>query len=590
MKKRISCFLALCMALSLGAGCSSDTGAPSASTSPASSGQSSGTAAPSPSSSPAQTKSADELLMEKYPEPVKLRVVLGYRDSENPDTPDSVTPETQTAIKLMKEKLNIELEYSWIVNADQYEEKFGAELAAGNLPDVFQLSPKDFEDIASQGGLADLTDAYNTYHNETIDNVINYDGKIIDSGTKDGKIYGLPNAIDPAQMTSQMLYNMTLLKQADIENEEQLPKTLQEFEELCDRLMTLDLDGDGKTGGPIMPACKNFFDAQLGDFTPFFHAYETWCNGWYDDAGTLKYAGIDEKLTEPLTKLNEWYQKGYFAKDFAAYDIWAADSPVVSDIVAGKYAIVQGSWWVPNWPLNDHLKNNPDADWVIGPNLSLDGQQPKIMIDRYPITNFTVVGRDCKNPEAVFKMMNLSSEYSQEINNPEYKKNRTPEQKLEDDSYVYLWLPYRVYCPTGLRTNFKFINDAVSAGKTSFTADEVPKNDEFWGSWSAYLAYQENPSDPVAWGTYFSRLAPNGGIGNMVKTVESAEIQYDEVYVTTPTMIRKQGELDKYRDNTFLSMIMGETPISDFSKYVSEWNGQGGAEIAAELNEWYQSK
>ena len=27
------------------------------------------------------------------------------------------------------------------------------------------------------------------------------------------------------------------------------------------------------------------------------------------------------------------------------------------------------------------------------------------MVDRYPVNNFVVVGRDCKNPEAVFKMM-----------------------------------------------------------------------------------------------------------------------------------------------------------------------------------------
>lgn len=69
-------------------------------------------------------KTAEELLVEKYEEPVKVKVVLGYRDPENPDTPDSVTPETQTAVKLLKEELNIELEYSWIVNSDQYSQKF----------------------------------------------------------------------------------------------------------------------------------------------------------------------------------------------------------------------------------------------------------------------------------------------------------------------------------------------------------------------------------------------------------------------------------------------------------------------------------
>ena len=74
-------------------------------------------------------KTAEELLLEPYPEPVDIHIVLQYRESENPDTPTDVTPETSTAVKLLKEELNINLIYDWIVNADQYSDKFGAELA-----------------------------------------------------------------------------------------------------------------------------------------------------------------------------------------------------------------------------------------------------------------------------------------------------------------------------------------------------------------------------------------------------------------------------------------------------------------------------
>jgi len=63
--------------------------------------------------------------------------VLQYRESENPDTPADVTPETSTAVKLLKEELNINLIYDWIVNADQYSQKFGAELAAQICGELF---------------------------------------------------------------------------------------------------------------------------------------------------------------------------------------------------------------------------------------------------------------------------------------------------------------------------------------------------------------------------------------------------------------------------------------------------------------------
>ena len=489
-------------------------------------------------------KTAEELLTEKYDKPVDVHVVLQYRESENPNTPKDVTPETSTAVKKLKEDLNINLIYDWIVNADQFQQKFGAELAAGNLPDVMMISPNDFEDLTSQGGLADLSDVYKKYSCEELDKVYNYDGKFIDVGKKDGKLYGLPMGTDPAQMTSQMLYNMTQLKTVGITSKDQLPKTIDEFEELCDKLQKTDYDGDGKTGGPVLPACKNYVDAQLADFSPFFHAY----------------------------------------------DIWAADSPVVNDIVAGKYAIVPGSWWVPNWPLNSNKTEHPDADWVIGPNLSPDGKQPKIMIDRYPVNNFVVAGRDFKHPEAIFKMMYWSLQYESKNTNPEVQEKMTDEQKKELDSYVYTWLPYRVYYPTSLRDNYKKINELVDAGKTSITSKEGLENNEFWGAWSQYLNYKKNPDDGAAWGTYFSRLDPDGGVANMIKTVESADTIYDEVYISTPAMVSKKAELDKLRDNTFISMIMGESSVSEFDKYVKQWKAQGGDEISKEVNNWYKEQ
>ena len=163
-------------------------------------------------SSDAAAKTPEELLLEPYAEPVDIHVVLQYRESEDPDTPTDVTPETSTAVKLLSEELNINLVYDWIVNADQFSQKFGAEMAAGNIPDVVMLSPNDFEDLASQGGLVDLTEAYEAYTCDDLENIYNFDGNFINVGKKDGKLYGLPMGTDPAQSTSQMYYDMNQLK------------------------------------------------------------------------------------------------------------------------------------------------------------------------------------------------------------------------------------------------------------------------------------------------------------------------------------------------------------------------------------------
>ncbi len=227
-----------------------------------------------------QAKSVEELLLEPYEEPVDIHIVLQYRESEDPNTPSDCTPETSTAVKLLKEELNINLIYDWIVNADQYEQKFGAELAAGNLPDVFMVNANDFEDLSNQGGLADLTEYYEKYRCDDLDNIFNYDGNFINVAKKDGKIYR--TAYGHGSCTDDLpndLQHDTAGKRGHY-FPDQLPKTIEEFEALCDKLMEVDYNGDGKTGGPVIPACKNYMDAQLADFEPFFHAYETWADGW----------------------------------------------------------------------------------------------------------------------------------------------------------------------------------------------------------------------------------------------------------------------------------------------------------------------
>ncbi len=193
------------------------------------------------------------------------------------------------------------------------------------------------------------------------------------------------------------------------------------------------------------------------------------------------------------------------------------------------------------------------------------------MVPRYPVNNFIAVSRDFKNPEALFKMMNWSIEYARETNNPEWIASATEEQLLEKNSHVYTWLPYRIYSPSSLIENYNFISKKKAEGSTETTVEEAPNNEEFWGAWNAYVQMENGSTDPAVWGLYLSRLDPNGGVAKMEELYQNAERQYSEVYVTTPSMITKDGEMNKLRDTTFLSMIMGETPISEFDNYVSQW-------------------
>lgn len=173
-----------------------------------------------------ESKSVEDLLLEPYEETVDIHVVLQYRESEDPLTPTDCTPETSTAVKKLKEDLNINLIYDWIVNADSTMRNSVQSLQQETARRIM-VGPNDFEDLASQGGLADLTEAYETYKCDALDNIFNYDGNFLNVGTKDGSVYGLPMGTDPAQATSQMYYNMNTAGERRNHFCGQLPKTIE---------------------------------------------------------------------------------------------------------------------------------------------------------------------------------------------------------------------------------------------------------------------------------------------------------------------------------------------------------------------------
>ena len=54
-------------------------------------------------------------------------------------------------------------------------------------------------------------------------------------------------------------------------------------------------------------------------------------------------------------------------------------------------------------------------------------------------------------------------------------------------------------------------------------------------------------------------------------------------------MTEKMSTLEKMRDEIFVKIVLGESDISEFDKYVEDFNNLGGAEIQEEVNEWKAS-
>ena len=52
---------------------------------------------------------------------------------------------------------------------------------------------------------------------------------------------------------------------------------------------------------------------------------------------------------------------------------------------------------------------------------------------------------------------------------------------------------------------------------------------------------------------------------------------------TTKTLEEKGADLDKLREETFMKMVTGAKPISDFDSFVKQWYKQGGTAVTKEV-------
>jgi len=192
------------------------------------------------------------------------------------------------------ENIKIELE---IKTTDQYPSLLNTAIQAGACPDIFYTNgTKDAvaKSANSMGALMDLTPYIDlTGFDPALTGVLWIDGKLLTS----------PGAY---MATRAVYYNKRLFR----ENGWEVPKTLSEFEALCDQIIA-------ETG--MVPVQTSMMDGWLCVFTmdlvlaavspDFMQEYE---NG----TATLS----DPRLLAAFKKFEEWAAKGYFGDNYKSID------------------------------------------------------------------------------------------------------------------------------------------------------------------------------------------------------------------------------------------------------------------------------
>ena len=203
-----------------------------------------------------------------------------------------------------------------------------------------------------------------------------------------------------------------------------------------------------------------------------------------------------------------------------------------------------------------------------------------------PTTKYVVASKECKNPEAAFKIINYLIEYEQGW----VDSGITNGLSISD-----LYPLYNVYDNANeIEVSYdclkKYLAGEIGIDDVDYSTHKLLKSDM-----EAITKLKKEPYDDFSleyWNFEDEDLAKTNLprlVSIMVGDAPLVNEEYVPVYNAyngqTETMEAKWANLKKMEEETFAKIIMGKADISEFDTFVENWKNQGGDQILKEIND-----
>lgn len=463
--------------------------------------------------------------------------------------------------RLALEQYNIQLEDAWAADGSQYADKINLSIASQTLPDVFWVNANQFKQVTELGLVADLTDVYEEYASDTLKNIMDSDKEGFESGKVDGRLMGI--STQHYGIISQM--NCVWIRNDWMEKLNlEAPQTMEDLIEICRQFTKNDPDGNG-----VDDTYGLAVDKTLDSLYALMNAYHAYPSIWLTkEDGSIEYGVVQPEVKDALTAFQKLYEEGILNKEFAVAD----NAKMTEDLVSGKVGVAIFGSSFGYAPGIDVVKNN-GVEAIFKPYAlpSIDGEPAKLSID-WPVGNYVVVNKNCANPEAAIKMINLYTGITNEGTAEQYNTFKNNERD---------WgaIPFQVQNP------MMDYNQYVAISKVQDSRDTSSLTPDQLGKYEHVIDWIDN-QDPDSLGQY-SQVSAEGSYGVMKPFVDNEwYVRTAFKGISTDTMVQKMSSLDAMQNETFTKIIMGEG-IAAYDNFVEQWSSLGGADITREMNELY---
>ena len=474
--------------------------------------------------------------------------------------------------RFYKEKLNIEYNIKWLIERGQMSRQLDLAIAAGDLPDLFEVNVGQLYRLAAAGLIEPLTDYYDRYVTGEVKADYEYNNRtFLNMATINGELYGVPQPDDFSGRIPLMYIRQDWLDRLGLA----APTNVEEFLAVCHAFVHLDPDGNGQNDTWAM-AIDNGLGASL-DFIA--NVFEHYPYGWDEFDGKLAWTDIQPSLLEPLNLLREMYARGYIDPEFAVKDT----ARVAQDIAAGRVGILPGVFWNPMYQLQMSKTANPQAEWAVYP--MLQNEQGEYYKPISSITNhrYLVVRKGFGNPEAAFKGQNLWRELWRGEYSDFFHMNNQQDYNMAQENFK-LYQPFWYDPPLkNYEVNIP-LRAAWAARDISLLTDQEA------------IKHFNNFVETVE-----GRARSLTGWSEMIIRLHSFEIIHRVYGGSDPSLYKftryagpwsrvfaqRQPLVDQIRNEFIIRYIMDQD--SDFDGYVVRWIQSGGQELTDEVNAWYEA-
>lgn len=540
-KKLISAALALIMFATILTGCLQKT--------------TEGASSTAASSSPA---TADPF--GKYDPDITITMARTFNSTVATDAndPDKKDVENNRWITTFKDKLGISVKYKW-VSPDNAAgtAKWSAAVASGDLPDAGIVDDTVYQQLVKSNDVADMSSIYNEYASSDYKAIITDDIKV--QMMIDGKMLGLPFVTKAFHGSNVLDIRKDWLDKLGLS----VPKTMDEVISVAKAFQKAKLGGDNTIGIVFGDGTSGTW---MGKWEGFLNAYGAYLNYWIKKDNSLVYSNVQPEMETALTMMQKLYAEGVINNDIAVAKVDQVKKYIVNGIA--------GMWYIPAWGEDNSVlyENDPKAEVINILPPSATGKSVMYQTNT-PTVKRLFINKNCKNPEAVVKMLNLQIKLVAEDYNT---------YAIGTDGFVWFkYLPWGDLC-TRATMSLDTANDVRQAVLSGSTSNLVGPDLASYQYYDTYI----KTKDPKMAG--YLCYGPGGAYNTIYDAYHNNLLLLNQfVALPTTTQQLKGSTLDDNLSAAMIKVIMG-ADISTYKDAEKAWATDGGTQITSEVNKWYK--